>query len=725
MKDFERVRDIKRAARRRLLALPGVHAVAVGPKIVGGKTTDETAIMVLVVKKRPLSEIPVGERIPTEIEGVKTDVYECEIFRLLAEDDSKYRPLLGGTLITPGDFVDPTPTVLGKALGGHGTLGCFARTQGANPAVVALTCQHVVGSLSMAAKATLGSAWAIATQELDFTGTNTPGTTISVGLASSSSALTILYQTTDTDTIKSIVAGVSATITAQGAPHFTAAPSASGNSCVISSDATLSSDPSVDIYSAPIRNTTNVLINVSKNKISFLGRAMTDGGANIELISNQDPDVSHGKFIPIPKGTNSADIATLVEKAINDFNLAQVTVTRTGVSLAIAGVQHLTCQLSNDSRVGQPTSTMCAGSCTDDAIGVVTATSVELDTALIQLNAGQVYRADILEIDKVNGQDQTGSVKDKHDITLESTGYPLKKRGYKTGITRGTLWLLDQEGYALGRDPFNQIPQWLIFQREYQHAFTIKPTGDVIFANGGDSGSAVLNDADQVVGILFGGDKDHAIATPIQPVLTQFGLTLETAAQPGIDKTAPATQQTISSNAARAAGKRIQPQLSFLENLRQVRAEIRSTRQGQHWSDLIERHMKDMNALVNGNPRVATVWRRNGGPTILADLLLALQIPYKRIPSEIDGELLGSRLHKIEEAVALYGGAELSSDLRKFNAMLSRMAGLNYREILEAFRKDPPEESEIQGTNATDDSMQRFPPSQHDPPEGNVGSELG
>ncbi len=713
MKDFERVRDIKRAARARLLAIPGVHAVAVGPKIVGGKSTDETAIMVFVVKKRPLLEVPVGQRIPTEIEGVKTDVYECGIFRLLAEDDSKYRPLLGGTLITPGDFVDPTPTVLGKALGGHGTLGCFARTQGANPTVVALTCQHVVGCISVAAKATLNSAWASSTQELDFTGTNTPGTTITVGLFSSSSAITIFYQTTDTDTPKSIVAGVAARITTLGAPHFSATPSAAGNSCVISSDAPLKSDPSVDIYSAPIRNSTNVVVHVSDSKISFLGRAMSDAGAHIEFISNQDPDVSHGKFVPIPKGTNSADIAKLIEKAINDFNLAQVTVTRTGVSLMIAGVQYVTCQLTNDSRVGQPTSTMCAGSCTDDAIGTVIATSVELDTALIQLDAGLVYRADIPEIDLVNGSNQTGSVKDTHDITIESKGYPLKKRGYKTGITRGTLLALDQEGIALSPDPFDKPPQWFIFQREYQHAFTIKGTNGVSFAAGGDSGSAVLNEADQVVGVLFGGDTDHAIATPILPVLAQFKLTLETAAQPGIDKTVPATQHAISSNAARAASDRAQPQLSFFENLRHVRSELRSTGQGRRWSDLVERHFQDMNALINGNQRVATVWRRNGGPTILSDLLLALQLPDKRIPCQIDGELLEDRLRKIEEAVTRYGATELSSDLKKFNAMLSRMAGLNYKQILEALKKDPPEDSDTQGPIATEDFVQRFPPSRH------------
>src|SRR5262245_12279767 len=104
MKDFERVRDIKRAVQGRLLGHPGVHSVGVGGKIVGGNQTSETAIIVYVVKKKPLSEVRLAEIIPSEIDGVKTDVVESDVFTLRAQDLKQYRPLVGGCLITPGGF---------------------------------------------------------------------------------------------------------------------------------------------------------------------------------------------------------------------------------------------------------------------------------------------------------------------------------------------------------------------------------------------------------------------------------------------------------------------------------------------------------------------------------------------------------------------------------------------------------------------------------------------
>jgi hypothetical protein len=58
MKDFERIRAIKRAAEGRLLSIPGVHAVGVGTKIVAGKITKEPAIMVFVEKKTHVRTSP-------------------------------------------------------------------------------------------------------------------------------------------------------------------------------------------------------------------------------------------------------------------------------------------------------------------------------------------------------------------------------------------------------------------------------------------------------------------------------------------------------------------------------------------------------------------------------------------------------------------------------------------------------------------------------------------
>src|SRR5437764_13034198 len=89
MADFERIRAVKKAAQSWLLTLPGVHAVGIGAKIVGGQPTSEPSIIVFVVKKKPLSELAPEEVIPEEIDGVTTDVYESDIPRIQAEDKRK------------------------------------------------------------------------------------------------------------------------------------------------------------------------------------------------------------------------------------------------------------------------------------------------------------------------------------------------------------------------------------------------------------------------------------------------------------------------------------------------------------------------------------------------------------------------------------------------------------------------------------------------------------
>ena len=99
MPDFDRIVSVKRAAEARLLGLPGVHAVGVGPKLVGGQSTGELAIKVYLVRKKPADALAPSEIIPPEIDGVKTDVIEMEVPKLLLteQDTSKERPLILGT----------------------------------------------------------------------------------------------------------------------------------------------------------------------------------------------------------------------------------------------------------------------------------------------------------------------------------------------------------------------------------------------------------------------------------------------------------------------------------------------------------------------------------------------------------------------------------------------------------------------------------------------------
>lgn len=76
--DWQAARRVKKANEDRLLALPGVVGVDVGFKVVDGQKTDVVAIRIHVEKKTAPRPDEVGDEnaIPTEIEGIPTDVLE-------------------------------------------------------------------------------------------------------------------------------------------------------------------------------------------------------------------------------------------------------------------------------------------------------------------------------------------------------------------------------------------------------------------------------------------------------------------------------------------------------------------------------------------------------------------------------------------------------------------------------------------------------------------------
>lgn len=74
--NLDRVRQVKAKYEALLLSKKNVVGVGIGFKEKDGQTTDQMALVVLVSKKLPTSEIGIADRIPTELEGVPLDVKE-------------------------------------------------------------------------------------------------------------------------------------------------------------------------------------------------------------------------------------------------------------------------------------------------------------------------------------------------------------------------------------------------------------------------------------------------------------------------------------------------------------------------------------------------------------------------------------------------------------------------------------------------------------------------
>jgi hypothetical protein len=139
-------RDAHRAtierARERLGAIDGVLSVGFGQKHTAGSYRDVVAIAVFVSEKRPMESLTPDQRIPSEIDGIPTDVRVVQSGgRLVCNNSQVYNVIQGGIQIVP-DIKGTGPAY------DKGTLGCIVKRRGdtGRDNVYLLTCKHVLYS---------------------------------------------------------------------------------------------------------------------------------------------------------------------------------------------------------------------------------------------------------------------------------------------------------------------------------------------------------------------------------------------------------------------------------------------------------------------------------------------------------------------------------------------------------------------------------------------------
>ena len=184
------------------------------------------------------------------------------------------------------------------------------------------------------------------------------------------------------------------------------------------------------------------------------------------------------------------------------------------------------------SAVGQPTGKSSVTGCCNDLFGKYAGGEMAddgKDEAAIKLDPGMQWQAEIVDIGIVTGT---------HAITLgEATPqtYKVRKRGARTRLTGGVVRALNtSDGHS-----DNDI------------VIAPNPNPDagartVFFAYEGDSGSALVNDSSEVVGLVYArDDSGNGYAYAINHVLERLDaalsvtLNVAVATQPGVVNTVP------------------------------------------------------------------------------------------------------------------------------------------------------------------------------------------
>jgi hypothetical protein len=337
--------------------------------------------------------------------------------------------------------------------------------------------------------------------------------------------------------------------------------------------------------------------------------------------------------------------------------------------------------------------------CCNDVIGVFAGGgghTADRDEALIRLSPGTKWKAAIEGIGMVAG----GHPLTQAEIT--ATLYQVAKRGRTTKVTGGTVAALD----ATTSVADNQI---IIDPNPNTGA----SAGEVVFfAIEGDSGSALVNSANQVVGLVWGrNDAGQGLAFEIGHVLDRLrtvdGVTVEVASTTDPDQvhTVPgATSVAMPPEMAERVAADPDEARVFLgegelapvarpwfadlppsePTVHQVVADLSASEAGRLLLELWQRHRDEVSGLLQRDRRVALAWHRGGGAALTQLLLRLPAHPERPLPATLYGEPLMTVVDRMLALVSPRVSAGLSADLARCRSLLPDLAGMTYAGLVAA-----------------------------------------
>jgi hypothetical protein len=276
-------------------------------------------------------------------------------------------------------------------------------------------------------------------------------------------------------------------------------------------------------------------------------------------------------------------------------------------------------------------------------------------------NCGTSYKNEVRGLNLDRTADGKGSAYSKIDNVnrvaqsnlVPGTPYVVYKVGRRTSKTKGKVVEVAKTTDGGGKNVI------------VIHATEPNCNGELRFADVGDSGSALVNEKNELVGLLFAvsqSDMKTAFACHIAPVLHKLDIKPITVANPPVP---PAGQAVAQMAAVIEEG---------VDHGAALRRKFYASARGAEIAELVERHVDEVIHLVNHCRPVTIAWHRHQGPAFLAHLLENARDPSHAVPAEIEGVSRETLMRNIADALFAHGSAELRAAMAPYRELALAIA---------------------------------------------------
>ncbi|MBI1279613.1 MAG: hypothetical protein GC179_15910 [Anaerolineaceae bacterium] len=205
------------------------------------------------------------------------------------------------------------------------------------------------------------------------------------------------------------------------------------------------------------------------------------------------------------------------------------------------------------------------------------------------------------------------------------------------------------------------------------------------FAEPGDSGSVIYNEAHEIVGLHFASYDDpktgnhYSLACHIHLVETALGVTI-----PGTRNIVPVVNTPptgevavldtpIDGNDVSLASSEMTEQTHLERWWQKIYPQLVAAPELQPLLSLAETHIYEIMHLVNQRREVTVTWHRNHGPTYIAAIGRSVKVPTYQIPQAIEGVSRQQLLTTMAAVLTKHGSPQLQAAIEKCLPLLARL----------------------------------------------------